>query len=197
MSTYDTILTDTRGEVRVITLNRPDKLNAWTPRMAEELVDAIGQANRAPDIGAVVMTGAGRAFCAGADMADTFATRLAGQDPGADTAGGRGGMPAAIDWVRTCRGAKPLIAAINGVAVGIGVTMILPFDVIVASERARFGMGFIKVGLVPELASTRFLVQRVGRPPLPCPGTCGRRPRPSSPAWSTRWSTATPWSTRR
>jgi enoyl-CoA hydratase/carnithine racemase len=132
MSTYETILTETRGEVRVITLNRPDKLNAWTPHMAEELADAIGDANRSPDIGAVVLTGAGRAFCAGADMADTFATRLRGEDPGADTAGGQGGMPAAVDWVRLCREAKPLVAAVNGVAVGIGVTMVLPFDVIVA-----------------------------------------------------------------
>src|SRR5256712_10871158 len=71
-------------------------------------------------------------------------------------------MPGGLDWVRLVRESKPLIAAVNGAAVGIGMTMILPFDVIVASEKARFGMLFIKVGLVPELASTHFLVQRVG-----------------------------------
>src|SRR2546430_6537637 len=71
-------------------------------------------------------------------------------------------MPEGHDWGPPCRGAKPLVAAVNGAAVGIGMTMILPFDVIVASERAKFGMLFVKVGLVPELASTRFLVQRVG-----------------------------------
>src|SRR5207245_1914989 len=104
----------------------------------------------------------GRGFCAGADMQDTFAKRISGQDPGADTAHGFGGMPAGLDWVRMCRAAKPLVAAVNGACVGVGLTQILPFDVIVASENARFGMGFIKVGLVPELASTRLLAERVG-----------------------------------
>ena len=72
------------------------------------------------------------------------------------------GMPRDVDWVRLCRTSKPLVAAVNGAAVGIGMTMILPFDVIVASEKAKLGMFFIKVGLVPELASTHFLVQRAG-----------------------------------
>src|SRR6185369_11754706 len=108
------------------------------------------------------MTGAGRGFCAGADMEATFKSRIEGVDPGKDTAGGSGGMPASLDWVGLLRGAKPLIAAVNGAAVGIGLTMILPFDVIMASEKARLGMLFIKVGLVPELASTHFLVQRIG-----------------------------------
>jgi enoyl-CoA hydratase/carnithine racemase len=71
-------------------------------------------------------------------------------------------MPKGLDWVELCRASKPLVAAVNGAAVGIGMTMILPFDVIVASEKARFGMLFIKVGLVPELASTHYLVQRMG-----------------------------------
>jgi enoyl-CoA hydratase/carnithine racemase len=71
-------------------------------------------------------------------------------------------MPAGLDWVRLCRGAKPIVAAVNGAAVGIGMTMILPFDLIVASEKARFGMLFIKVGLVPELASSHLLTARVG-----------------------------------
>jgi enoyl-CoA hydratase/carnithine racemase len=148
--------------VLVITLDRPDRLNAWTPMMADDINAAIMAANADPLIGAIVMTGAGRGFCAGADMDETFGKRIAGTDPGVDTAGGYGGMSAGLDWVQMCRSAKPLIAAVNGACVGIGLTQILPFDIIVASDAARFGMGFIKVGLVPELASTRLLAQRVG-----------------------------------
>jgi enoyl-CoA hydratase/carnithine racemase len=159
---YERILYEQRGEVALITLNRPDKLNAWTPQMSIEQADAIERANADRSIGAIVMTGAGRGFCAGADMAETFQERIEGRDPGADTAHGQGGMPAGLDWVRLCRGAKPLVAAVNGAAVGVGMTMILPFDVIVASEKARFGMLFIKVGLVPELASSHLLTARVG-----------------------------------
>jgi enoyl-CoA hydratase/carnithine racemase len=159
---YERITYETRGDVALITLNRPEKLNAWTPAMAEEQARAIEEANDDPQIGAIVMTGAGRGFCGGADMSETFRTRLDGADPGANTADGSGGMPADVDWVELCRTSKPLVAAVNGAAVGIGMTMILPFDVIVASEGAKFGMLFIKVGLVPELASTRFLVDRVG-----------------------------------
>jgi enoyl-CoA hydratase/carnithine racemase len=159
---YEQIRSEQRGEVQLLTLDRPDRLNAWTPRMAEELADAIGIANADPGIGAIVMTGEGRGFCAGADMEATFGVRIAGGDPGANTAEGQGGMPAGLDWVELCRTSKPLVAAVNGAAVGIGMTMILPFDVILASDKARFGMLFIKVGLVPELASTHFLVQRMG-----------------------------------
>src|SRR2546430_15519637 len=160
--TYQFIQYEARDGIAQITLNRPEKLNAWIPQMAVEQADAIRRANDDRAIGAIVMTGAGRAFCAGADMELTFKSRIEGRDPGADTASGQGGMPAGLDWVRLVREAKPLVAAVNGAAVGIGLTMILPFDVIVASEKARFGMLFIKVGLVPELASTHFLVERVG-----------------------------------
>jgi enoyl-CoA hydratase/carnithine racemase len=159
---YRLITYERRDDVALLTLNRPERLNAWTPSMAVEQAAAIEEANADPAVGAIVMTGAGRGFCAGADMDETFKSRLDGVDPGENTAGGSGGMPASIDWVGLLRRSKPLIAAVNGAAVGIGMTMILPFDVILASERARFGMLFIKVGLVPELASTHFLVQRVG-----------------------------------
>ena len=159
---FHTILYELQGPVALITLNRPEKLNAWTPVMAEEQAAAIARANADPAVGAIVMTGAGRGFCAGADMEATFKTRLSGSDPGANTAAGQGGMPAGLDWVATVRAAKPMLAAVNGAAVGIGMTMILPFDVIVASERAKFGMFFVKMGLVPELASTYFLTQRMG-----------------------------------
>jgi enoyl-CoA hydratase/carnithine racemase len=160
-ASYSTITYERRGAVALITLNRPERLNAWTPQMASEQAEAIARANAHEAVGAIVMTGAGRGFCGGADMADTFKTRLDGADPGVDTEHS-GGMPAEVDWVGLLRESKPLIAAVNGAAVGIGMTMILPFDVIIASERAKFGMLFIKVGLVPELASTRLLAQRVG-----------------------------------
>ncbi|HEY3485515.1 MAG TPA: enoyl-CoA hydratase/isomerase family protein [Ilumatobacteraceae bacterium] len=162
MSVYDTIRYETAGEIATITLDRPDKLNAWTPQMAEEQADAIGRANADRSIGAIVMTGAGRAFCAGADMDAVFQTRIDGSDPGNDTAGGSGGMPASVDWVRLMRTSKPIVAAINGPAIGIGLTMVLPADVIVATADAKLAMAFIKVGLVPELASTHFLAHRVG-----------------------------------
>ena len=158
---YEMIEYERHGAVALITLNRPERLNAWTPQMASEQADAIRTANEDDAVGAIVMTGAGRGFCAGADMRDTFNKRLDGVDPGGDTERS-GGMPADVDWVGLVRESKPLIAAVNGAAVGIGMTMILPFDVIIASERAKFGMLFIKVGLVPELASSRLLVQRVG-----------------------------------
>jgi enoyl-CoA hydratase/carnithine racemase len=159
---YQQIRYETDGDVAIMTLDRPDRLNAWTPRMSEEQADALSRANADPAVGAIVVTGAGRGFCAGADMDATFQSRIDGVDPGADTQAGFGGLPSGLDWVALARESKPLVAAVNGAAVGIGLTMILPFDVIVASEKAKLGMLFIKMGLVPELASTRFLVQRMG-----------------------------------
>lgn len=156
------IIYDTAGPVAIITLNRPDRLNAWTPTMAVEQAQAITQANDDPAIGAVVITGAGRGFCAGADMEATFQSRIDGVDPGGTTAAGVGGLPAGLDWVALVRASKPIVCAINGPAVGIGVTMCLPADRIVVASTAKLGMGFIKMGLVPELASTRWLAHRVG-----------------------------------
>ena len=151
---YQCIRYELRDRVAWITLDRPERLNAWTPRMAIEQIDAIERANEDPGVGALVMTGAGRGFCAGADMQETFESQLEG--------GAQAGMPPRRDWVALLRASKPIVAAVNGAAVGVGMTMILPCDVIVASEHAKFGMFFIRMGLVPELASTHFLVQRVG-----------------------------------
>lgn len=159
---YQEIIYETRENVALITLHRPEKLNAWTPNMCEEQVNAIEKANKDKSIGAIIMTGAGRGFCAGADISDTFQTRLEGEDPGNNTTEGSGGMPAGVDWISLVRESKPIIAAVNGPAVGIGITMILPFDVIITSNKAKFGFAFIKMGIVPELASTHFLVSRVG-----------------------------------
>jgi len=155
---YEQIRVEDRGAVALLTLQRPDRLNAWTPRMSEELMSAIERANADPAVGAVVLTGAGRGFCAGADVRDAFQRR---GEESTDSSGAAKSRRQG-SWVHLVRQSKPLIAAVNGVAVGVGLTMILPFDLILASERARFGMFFVKMGLVPELASTYFLVQRVG-----------------------------------
>ena len=127
---YETILVDTKNNVAVITLNRPERLNAWTNQMNRDIVAAVGVANQNPDIGAIVLTGAGRGFCAGADIKDTFAARIDGDESGAPT----------NNWVTFMRQSKPIIAAVNGAAVGVGVTMMLPIDVIVATDAARFGL---------------------------------------------------------
>lgn len=159
---YETILTEQRGHVLLMTVNRPDRMNAWTPFMGEELSDAIIKANANPDIGAIVMTGAGRAFCAGADIEQAFKAQIDSGAAKAAAAGEKLALNPSVDWTSLTRESKPLIAAVNGAAIGIGVTMILPFDVIVAAEDAKFGMAFAKMGLVPELASSHFLVSRMG-----------------------------------
>lgn len=153
--TYEQILFEIQDHIGIMTLNRPERLNAWTYTMSAELTDAIESCNDNPDVGAMVITGAGRGFCAGADIKDTFQARIDGKPserPKHDP----------TDWVGLVRSSKPIVAAVNGASVGVGATMVLPCDVIVASESAKFAMGFIKMGLVPELASSHFLVQRMG-----------------------------------
>ena len=157
MSSFETILLDKADRIAIITLNRPERLNAWTAQMNAELHAAITACNDDPDIGAMVITGAGRGFCAGADIRDNFKTRMEGAASAADAPRE---MPG--NWIELVRSSKPLIAAVNGASVGVGATMILPMDVIVASEDAKFGMLFVKMGVTPELASSHFLVQRLG-----------------------------------
>src|SRR5207244_7232116 len=142
--TYEQILSEQRGEVVLLTLDRPEKMNAWTPTMSAELVDAIEAADADPSIGAVVLTGAGRGFCAGADISAVFDAQLSG-DAGAAT-------PHPRDWIDLVRSTKPIVAAVNGAAIGLGLTMILPFDRIVVAEGAKLSVRFVKMGLVPELA---------------------------------------------
>lgn len=155
MTEYQTILAENRGAVTLLTLNRPERLNAWTPQMFMDLGAAIEAANADKAIGAIVVTGAGRGFCAGADIQDVFKAQ-------SDTGAGEEGRTAGVDWISLCRRSKPLVAAVNGPAVGIGVTMILPFDVIVASEAAKMGLPFVRMGIVPELASSHLLSRRIG-----------------------------------
>ncbi|MFT3853537.1 MAG: enoyl-CoA hydratase-related protein [Ilumatobacteraceae bacterium] len=155
---YEQILVEQRDGVTLLTLNRPERLNAYTPRMMGELSDAIMAANDDPAVGAIVLTGAGRGFCAGADIGGEFAAKLDERDatpPPAEQQRGR-------DWVGLCRSSKPLVAAINGPAIGVGLTMVLPFDHLVAAAGAKLSCRFVKMGLVPELASSHFLVTRCG-----------------------------------
>lgn len=160
--TYEQILVEQRGRVALLTLNRPEKLNAWTHQMMAELTSAMREASNDPAVGAIVVTGAGRAFCAGADVDAVFKTQ---SEAGATTPTGSAAPTSnATNWVSFLRGLpKPTIAAVNGTAVGIGVTQILPMDIRIASDDARFGMFFVRMGLVPELASSALLPQIVGQ----------------------------------
>lgn len=154
---YEQILSEVQGRVGVIRLNRPEKLNAWTGQMGEEIQDQIAAWNDDPAIGAILVTGEGRSFCAGADVG-AFANRATENAKGSGEQIRRGGA----GFTHVIRGSKPTIAAVNGYAVGIGLTMILPFDVRIASTRAQMSIRFIKMGLMPELGSTRLLAQIVG-----------------------------------
>jgi 2-(1,2-epoxy-1,2-dihydrophenyl)acetyl-CoA isomerase len=160
---YEQITFETRGHVGLITLNRPEKLNAWTGQMMSEMRQAMDSVADDPAVGAIVVTGSGRAFCAGADIS-VFADNARKQDEGAPRqAPAAAPAEPAENWVRYIqRYPKPTIAAINGAAVGIGITQILPFDIRIAGEAARIGFFFIKMGLVPELASSHLLPQMVG-----------------------------------
>jgi 2-(1,2-epoxy-1,2-dihydrophenyl)acetyl-CoA isomerase len=155
--TYQNVLTEQRGQVLILTLNRPERLNAWNNDMMFELRDAVEKANTDPGVSAIVFTGAGRAYCSGADVGGWAQAIQSGQ-------GAQGSATAGEDnWLAFLRRMpKPTIAAVNGVAVGVGVTHILPMDIRIASENARFGFAFVKMALVPELASSYFLPQLVG-----------------------------------
>jgi 2-(1,2-epoxy-1,2-dihydrophenyl)acetyl-CoA isomerase len=151
---YETLLTENDAGVLRITLNRPERLNAWTYRMGAELSDAVSRANDDDDVIAMVVTGAGRGFCAGADVQDVFKAQAEGDLPARDD------NPR--DWVGLVRASKPMVAAINGAAIGVGLTQVLPMDYLVASTSAKLSVRFVKMGLVPELASSHFLALRMG-----------------------------------
>jgi enoyl-CoA hydratase/carnithine racemase len=152
--------------VATITLHRPERLNAFTPVMAAELAGAAAAADADDDVRVVLVTGAGRAFCAGADLGGgegTFRDRGGRPDP--VPRGTVDGVPR--DWggiasLPFARLRKPVIAAVNGPAVGIGATMTLPMDVRIAAASARFGFVFARRGIVPEAASSWFLPRVVG-----------------------------------
>tara|TARA_B100000700_G_C14943448_1_gene807942 strand:+ start:550 stop:1341 length:792 start_codon:yes stop_codon:yes gene_type:complete len=151
---FDTILLEKDKGVMTISMNRPDRLNAWTRKMGQELEQAISIGNSDPDVLAFVFTGVGRGFCAGADVKDVFEVQSEGGDTGTGDSSG--------NWVDLIRDSKPVVAAINGAAIGVGLTQVLPMDFIVSSTEARLSCRFVKMGLVPELASSQFLVARCG-----------------------------------
>ena len=161
---YEYILFEQRDRVGLITLNRPDRLNAWTYAMGDEVIDAIEACNHDPGIGAVVVTGAGRGFCAGADIKG-FGRSIEKREAGNGQRGDPEPPPRRAEHLAAVlRRSKPLIAAVNGPSIGVGLTMTLPMDIRIASEKARFSMRFIRVGITPEVASTTYLAQIVGLP---------------------------------
>lgn len=141
--------------ILTVTLNRPERLNAFTELMATELINAFDRADADDEVRAIVITGAGRGFCAGADLesgGDTF--DFTGERDYRDTGG--------LVSLRVFESLKPVIAAINGPAVGVGISMTLPADVRLASDTARFGFVFARRGIVLDAASSWFLPRAVG-----------------------------------
>jgi enoyl-CoA hydratase/carnithine racemase len=151
---YSQITYEVDSDVAVIMLNRPERLNAWTYPMMGEMFHAVATANADPRIGAIVLSGTGRGFCAGADVKEVFESTNGSEAVAPRVAG--------TDWVSVVRTAKPMVAAVNGPAYGIGLTLVLPCDFIVASSAAKLSCAFIKMGIVPELASSTFLARRCG-----------------------------------
>jgi len=158
---YEQILYDAQDRILTITLNRPDRLNAWTEQMRQEMIDALSRADADDEIRAIIVTGAGRAFCAGMDMeagGDTFAQKDENGNFNASKHRDGGGQLT----LRIFDCVKPIIAAINGPAVGVGATMTLAMDIRLASDKARFGFVFARRGIVPEACSSWFLPRIVG-----------------------------------
>ena len=165
---FECILYEVKDKVLTITLNRPDRLNAYTGQMQSNLIEAFDKAGKDDDIRAIIVTGAGRGFCAGADLGaggNTFNREVR------NNKGETKGIKDDPEWMRDGGGRttlaifdcpKPIIAAFNGPAVGVGVTMTLPMDIRIASEEAKFGFVFARRGLVPEAASSWFLPRVVG-----------------------------------
>jgi enoyl-CoA hydratase/carnithine racemase len=158
---YTEIRYEVANHIATITLSRPDRLNAFTNTMMRELIDAFDRVDADDAVRAVIVTGAGRGFCAGADLAgggETFAR--GGSDVATKVGVPRDGGGLVTLRVFSCT--KPVIAAINGPAVGVGATMTLPMDIRLASTEARFGFVFARRGIVPEACSSWFLPRLVG-----------------------------------
>ena len=159
---YTQILYEVADHIATITLNRPEQLNAFTNTMMRELIDAFDQVDADDDVRVVIVTGAGRGFCAGADLSgggDTFS------GGGSDEVSSVKGVPrdgGGLVSLRIFDCTKPVIAAINGPAVGVGVTMTLPMDIRLASDNAKIGFVFARRGIVPEACSSWFLPRLVG-----------------------------------
>ncbi|PZQ65884.1 MAG: enoyl-CoA hydratase [Phenylobacterium zucineum] len=162
---YETILYEVDGPVLTVTLNRPDKLNAYTGVMGAELTDAFERADADDAVRVVIVTGAGRGFCAGADIsggANAFDTKAEGSVAFAAPDQPRKAGGGFVEAIFNCR--KPSIAAINGAAVGVGATLTLPMDIRIVARGAKLGFVFARRGLVPEAGSAWFLPKLVGLP---------------------------------
>ncbi|MEQ8859334.1 MAG: crotonase/enoyl-CoA hydratase family protein [Pseudomonadales bacterium] len=157
---YNTIQYDVDDGILTLTLNRPDKLNAFTREMLSEMIDAFDRADADDAVRCIIVTGAGRAFCAGADLSAGGATFNA--DGRADRESGLHPDGGGILTLRIYELKKPIIAAINGPAVGVGVTMTLAMDIRLAADNAKFGFVFARRGIVPEACSSYFLTRAVG-----------------------------------
>ncbi|MFC1989646.1 crotonase/enoyl-CoA hydratase family protein [Chloroflexota bacterium] len=158
---YEQIKCEISEAILTVTLNRSEKLNAATPVMISELVDALNRADADDDVRVIIVTGAGRAFCAGADLSEagkTWNYKALGLEDTLETHRDGGGL----FTLRAYDMKKPLIAAINGPAVGFGITMTLPMDIRLASENARMGFVFARRGVVNEACSSWFLPRIVG-----------------------------------
>ncbi len=161
MADYRHILFEASEGIATVTLNRPDKLNAYLPEMGDEIVDAFARVRDDAELRVAILTGAGRGFCAGVDL-----ERLKQSKAAVEAAGRRlGEEPFLTSFpLELASFPKPVIAALNGAAIGVGVTMVLPCDVRIAAESAKLGLTFAKLGLLPGLGSTHLLPRIVGLP---------------------------------
>ena len=160
MKNLETVRTEVRENSLIIYLSREERMNAFTLTMQQEIVKVLDDAEEDDDITAIIFTGDGKAYCAGADLSsggDTFNNRK-GRERTNDVVRDSGGLLT----LRLFKCKKPLIAAVNGAAVGIGATMLLPMDTRICSDQARFGFVFAKRGIVPEAASSWFLPRLIG-----------------------------------
>jgi len=158
--TYSTLLYDLKDGVLTLTLHRPEALNAFTRDMMNEMMDALDRADADDNVRAIIVTGSGRAFCAGADLSAGGSTFNADARPDRPVGLQRDGGGILTLRIFECK--KPMIAAVNGPAVGVGVTMQLPMDIRIASDNAKFGFVFARRGIVPEACSSYFLPRVVG-----------------------------------
>ena len=160
MKKFETLRTETKENSLIIYLSREERMNAFTLTMQQELVAVLDEAENMDEIKSIIFTGDGKAYCAGADLSsggDTFDNRK-GREKTNNVVRDSGGLLT----LRLFKSKKPLIAAVNGAAVGIGATMLLPMDFRICSEEARFGFVFARRGIVPEAASSWFLPRLVG-----------------------------------
>lgn len=154
---YEYIRVEQRDRVGLVAFNKPERLNVFSDAMFRDVREAIETFNADPGVGAAVLTGSGRAFCAGADIKG-WDSEIEARERGER----RGRERPDENWVHFIQRSKPIICAINGLSIGVGLTMTLPCDVRIASDQARLSMRFVRVGVLPELASTRLLGHIVG-----------------------------------